>query len=68
MEAISAKDMAVKVFPIPARIVPYTNATGPPLIIPNWKMRAIPAHDDCKTNSKLKTAGKLMYRWKKKYG
>ena len=60
MEAISAREVATSVVPIPAKMLPYRMEAGPPLLSENWNVTAAASHDACRMKVKLIAETKLM--------
>ena len=62
IDAISARDSATRVVPMPEKILPYTIDAGPPLLSANWNVTAAASHEICNTKEKLIAGIRLMYR------
>jgi hypothetical protein len=62
MDAISARERAIKVEPIPAKRLPYTRDAGPPFSKLNWKDTPEASHAAWRVKPKLTMAVGLIYR------
>jgi hypothetical protein len=65
MDAISAREIATRVVPIPAKILPYKIDAGPPLLSENWKVTAAASHEHCRMKEKFTAEIMLMYLYQK---
>ena len=61
IDAISAKETAMNVVPIPAKMQPYTMEAGPPLRSDSCMLAAAPVQEHSRTKEKFIVVTRLMY-------